>query len=156
MLAHWHGQLWNASRLAQSMGVSAPAISRYLDALEGVFMLCGDINIAHQEIDLKNYKGNRKNSGFLPEERAWMTEILRETELAEETLPKGGGVVDFYRRLHPKNTGDAYTCWSNCGQPPPRMSACGSTINWLRPAWRRLRVMSRFTLHRSFLTRLCD
>jgi uncharacterized protein len=39
MLAHWHGQLWNASRLGQSMGVSAPAISRYLDALEGAFML---------------------------------------------------------------------------------------------------------------------
>ena len=39
MLAHWHGQLWNASRLAQSMGVSAPAIGRYLDALEGAFML---------------------------------------------------------------------------------------------------------------------
>ena len=39
MLAHWHGQLWNASRLAQSMGVSAPAVGRYLDALEGAFML---------------------------------------------------------------------------------------------------------------------
>ena len=39
MLAHWHGQLWNASRLAQSMGVSAPAIGRYLDALEGACML---------------------------------------------------------------------------------------------------------------------
>jgi exodeoxyribonuclease-3 len=41
------------------------------------FVLCGDINIAHQEIDLKNFKGNKKNSGFLPEERAWMTELLR-------------------------------------------------------------------------------
>jgi predicted AAA+ superfamily ATPase len=39
MLAHWQGQLWNASRLAQSMGVSAPAVGRYLDALEGAFML---------------------------------------------------------------------------------------------------------------------
>ena len=39
MLAHWHGQLWNASRLAQSMGVSAPAIGRYLDALAGAYML---------------------------------------------------------------------------------------------------------------------
>lgn len=39
MLAHWHGQLWNASRLAQSMGVSAPAIGRYRDALEDAFML---------------------------------------------------------------------------------------------------------------------
>ncbi len=41
------------------------------------FVLCGDINIAHQEIDLKNFKGNKKNSGFLPEERAWMSELLR-------------------------------------------------------------------------------
>lgn len=39
MLAHWHGQLWNASRLPQSMGVSPPAVGRYLDALEGAFML---------------------------------------------------------------------------------------------------------------------
>jgi uncharacterized protein len=39
MVAHWHGQLWNASRLAQSMGVSAPAVNRYLDALEDAFML---------------------------------------------------------------------------------------------------------------------
>ncbi|MFN0159996.1 MAG: ATP-binding protein [Burkholderiales bacterium] len=39
MLAHWHGQLWNASRLAQSMGVSAPAINRYLDALAGAYLL---------------------------------------------------------------------------------------------------------------------
>ncbi|MES2508416.1 MAG: exodeoxyribonuclease III [Pseudomonadota bacterium] len=51
------------------------------------FVLCGDINIAHQEIDLKNFKGNKKNSGFLPEERAWMTELLRleaAKELAED------------------------------------------------------------------------
>ena len=54
------------------------------------FVLCGDINIAHQEIDLKNYKGNKKNSGFLPEERAWMTKLLTE-----------GGLVDVYRSLEP-------------------------------------------------------
>ncbi len=80
------------------------------------FILCGDINIAHQEIDLKNYKGNRKNSGFLPEERAWMTELLRQSELAQEALAQGGGMVDVYRRLHPETTGDAYTWWSNRGQ----------------------------------------
>ena len=74
------------------------------------FVLCGDINIAHQEIDLKNYKGNKKNSGFLPEERAWMTELLREAGLA------GGGMVDVYRRLHPTATDAAYTWWSNRGQ----------------------------------------
>ena len=45
---------------------------------EREFVLLGDVNIAHQEIDLKNYKGNVKNSGFLPEERAWMTRLLTE------------------------------------------------------------------------------
>jgi len=69
------------------------------------FVLCGDINIAHQEIDLKNYKGNRKNSGFLPEERAWMTRLLSE-----------GGLVDVYRQLEPTATDAAYTWWSNRGQ----------------------------------------
>ncbi|MBH2020720.1 MAG: exodeoxyribonuclease III [Burkholderiales bacterium] len=85
------------------------------------FVLCGDINIAHQEIDLKNFKGNKKNSGFLPEERAWMTELLRDAELAAEAADalsqgKGGGMVDVYRRLHPATTGEAYTWWSNRGQ----------------------------------------
>ena len=68
-------------------------------------LLCGDWNIAHQEIDLKNWKGNLKNSGFLPEERAWMTKVLSEQ-----------GWVDVYRRLHPDTTGEAYTWWSNRGQ----------------------------------------
>ena len=80
------------------------------------FILCGDINIAHQEIDLKNYKGNRKNSGFLPEERAWMTALLNQAEQAQEALAQGGGMVDVYRQLHPQTTGDAYTWWSNRGQ----------------------------------------
>ena len=80
------------------------------------FILCGDINIAHQEIDLKNYKGNRKNSGFLPEERAWMTALLTQAGQAEEALAQAGGMVDVYRRLHPETTGDAYTWWSNRGQ----------------------------------------
>ena len=90
------------------------------------FVLCGDFNIAHQEIDLKNFKGNKKNSGFLPEERAWMTELLRDSELANEAADEltqrasgslqGGGMVDVYRRLHPATTGDAYTWWSNRGQ----------------------------------------
>lgn len=69
------------------------------------FVLCGDVNIAHQEIDLKNWKGNKKNSGFLPEERAWMTKTLSE-----------GGLVDVYRQLHPDTTDDCYTWWSNRGQ----------------------------------------
>jgi exodeoxyribonuclease III len=66
--------------------------------------VCGDWNIAHQEIDLKNYKGNKKNSGFLPEERAWMTQLLNDV-----------GWVDVYRKLHPNDTDACYTWWSNRG-----------------------------------------
>ena len=69
------------------------------------FVLCGDINIAHQEKDLKNWKGNLKNSGFLPEERAWMTALLSDT-----------GLVDVYRQLQPDTTDACYTWWSNRGQ----------------------------------------
>jgi exodeoxyribonuclease-3 len=69
------------------------------------FILCGDVNIAHKEMDLKNWKGNLKNSGFLPEERAWMTKLLEE-----------GGLVDVYRRLQPDATDASYTWWSNRGQ----------------------------------------
>lgn len=79
----------------------------HLQALrrEREFILCGDVNIAHKEMDLKNWKGNLKNSGFLPEERAWMTRLLAE-----------GGLVDVYRRLQPEATDAAYTWWSNRGQ----------------------------------------
>jgi len=76
---------------------------------ERQFILCGDVNIAHQEADLKNFKGNRKNSGFLPEERAWMSKILHLTE-------DSGGLVDVYRKLHPDATDACYTWWSNRGQ----------------------------------------
>jgi exodeoxyribonuclease-3 len=70
---------------------------------EREFVLCGDINIAHKEIDLKNWRGNQKNSGFLPEERAWMTSLLDEI-----------GLVDVFRTLNPK--AEQYTWWSNRGQ----------------------------------------
>lgn len=69
------------------------------------FILCGDVNIAHKQQDLKNWRSNQKNSGFLPEERAWMTKLL-ETH----------GVVDVYRTLQPDATDAAYTWWSNRGQ----------------------------------------
>jgi exodeoxyribonuclease-3 len=75
---------------------------------EREFILIGDVNIAHQEADLKNWKGNLKNSGFLPEERAWMTRLLGP---AGETR-----LVDVYRRLHPDTTDACYTWWSNRGQ----------------------------------------
>ena len=76
---------------------------------EREFILCGDINIAHQQADLKNWKSNQKNSGFLPEERAWMTKVLHLTD-------EGGGLVDVYRQLQPDATEAAYTWWSNRGQ----------------------------------------
>jgi exodeoxyribonuclease-3 len=76
-------------------------------------VICGDWNIAHKEIDLKNWKSNQKNSGFLPEERAWMTALFDEQ-----------GWVDVYRRLHPGTTGDAYTWWSNRGQ------AWANNVGW--------------------------
>lgn len=68
-------------------------------------VVCGDWNIAHQEIDLKNWKNNQKNSGFLPEERAWFGKTLNEA-----------GWVDVYRHLHPDATDACYTWWSNRGQ----------------------------------------
>ena len=68
-------------------------------------MICGDWNIAHRGIDLKNRKSNQKNSGFLPEARTWLTCVFDEA-----------GWIDAYRRLHPDTTGDADTWWSNRGQ----------------------------------------
>ena len=68
-------------------------------------LICGDWNIAHKEIDLKNWRANQKNSGFLPEERAWLGKVF-----------DNQGWVDVYRRLHPDTTGEAYTWWSNRGQ----------------------------------------
>lgn len=72
------------------------------------FVLCGDINIAHTEKDLKNWKSNQKNSGFTPEERAWMTKLLA----SDQT---GCGLLDVYRQLHPETTDDCYTWWSQRG-----------------------------------------
>ncbi len=67
------------------------------------YIVCGDWNIAHKEIDLKNWRSNQKNSGFLPEERAWLTGVFQEL-----------GFVDVFRQLNPNP--DQYTWWSNRGQ----------------------------------------
>jgi exodeoxyribonuclease III len=80
---------------------------------EREFILVGDVNIAHREADLKNWRSNQKNSGFLPEERAWMTRLLGEA-----------GLVDVYRRLHPDTTDSCYTWWSNRGQ------AYANNVGW--------------------------
>jgi exodeoxyribonuclease-3 len=66
-------------------------------------ILCGDFNIAHREIDLKNWKSNQKNSGFLPYERAWMDRLFGEY-----------GFVDAYRAIEPDKK--QYTWWSNRGR----------------------------------------
>ena len=66
-------------------------------------VICGDWNIAHQNIDLKNWKGNLKNSGFLPEEREWIGKVIVEL-----------GWVDIWRTLYPEMPG--YTWWSQRGQ----------------------------------------
>lgn len=66
-------------------------------------ILCGDWNIAHREIDLKNWRSNQRNSGFLPEERSWLSKVF-------DNL----GFVDVFRHLDPRP--EQYTWWSNRGQ----------------------------------------
>ena len=67
------------------------------------FVICGDWNIAHKKIDIKNWRGNQKNSGFLPEERAWLDTLFDEV-----------GYVDAFRVVDQRE--DQYTWWSNRGQ----------------------------------------
>lgn len=67
------------------------------------YVICGDWNIAHQNEDIRNWKGNKKNSGFLPEERAWLTELFDEV-----------GLIDSFRQLPQKE--HEYTWWSNRGR----------------------------------------
>ncbi len=94
-------------------------MARFMPQLEALkasgreVIICGDWNIAHQEADLKNWKGNRKNSGFLPEERAWLTELFSAV-----------GWVDVYRDLYPNATEEGYTWWSNRGQ------AWANNVGW--------------------------
>jgi exodeoxyribonuclease III len=94
------GELRQAAKF-RFLALMAPHLKAL--AAERELILVGDINIAHKEIDLKNWRGNQKNSGFLPEERAWMTALLDEI-----------GLVDVFRRLNPHP--EQYTWWSNRGQ----------------------------------------
>ena len=77
------------------------AFLAYLKKLEEKkpVIFCGDLNVAHQEIDLKNPKTNRKNAGFTDEERARFSELLKE------------GFVDTFRYFYPEETG-IYSWWS--------------------------------------------
>jgi exodeoxyribonuclease-3 len=87
---------------------------RHLGALKqrgNEVILCGDWNIAHKEIDLRNWRSNQKKSGFLPEERAWLTRVFDEL-----------GYVDVFRRLNAKP--EQYTWWSNRGL------ACMKFVGW--------------------------
>ncbi len=67
------------------------------------FIICGDWNIAHQNIDLKNWRSNQKNSGFLPEERAWLSDLFDRV-----------GFIDGFRQVDQRD--EQYTWWSNRGQ----------------------------------------
>ena len=75
------------------------------------YLLCGDWNIAHKPVDLRNWKANQKNSGFLPEERAWL-----------DTLFDGHGWVDAFRRVNDQP--EQYTWWSNRG------AAWAKNVGW--------------------------
>lgn len=84
-------------------------LDRFMPKLEQIrndgreYIICGDWNIAHRQIDLKNWRSNQKNSGFLPEERDWMDYLLSQM-----------GFVDTFRVINGKP--DQYTWWSNRGQ----------------------------------------
>lgn len=80
-------------------------IRKYLQKLNQTkpVIMCGDLNVAHEEIDLKNPKSNRGNAGFTDEEREKMTELL------------DGGFVDSFRYLYPDKT-DSYSWWSYMGK----------------------------------------
>lgn len=75
---------------------------RRLKARGRELLFCGDVNIAHQRLDIKNWRSNQKNSGFLPEERAWFSSWME------------AGFVDVFRHLHPET--EAYSWWSNRGR----------------------------------------
>jgi len=74
----------------------------YLRQLSGEYVISGDWNIAHRPIDLKNWRSNQTHSGFLPEERAWLDEVL------------AAGFRDAFREVN--SAGEQYTWWSNRGQ----------------------------------------
>lgn len=92
-------------------------LDRYLPILRSQlasgrrFIVCGDWNIAHTKMDIKNWRSNQKNSGFLPEERAWLDTLFNEV-----------GFVDAFRVLNQEP--DQYTWWSNRGR------AYANNVGW--------------------------
>jgi len=77
------------------------------------YIVCADWNIAHTRADLKNWRSNQKNSGFLPHERAWLDVVIGEQ-----------GWVDAFRALHPDAEAEGYTWWSNRG------NAWANNVGW--------------------------
>ena len=92
-------------------------LNRYAEHLRALrrkrreYVICGDWNIAHTKADIKNWRGNQKHSGFLPEERAWMDQLVDEL-----------GYVDAFRVINQE--ADQYTWWSNRGQ------AWANNVGW--------------------------
>lgn len=110
------GEVWVASVYLPSgtsgeerQSVKFDFLERYASYLNNIkklgseYIICGDWNIAHKQIDLKNWRGNQKNSGFLPEERAWMDNLFGDM-----------GYVDAFRVVNQEP--EQYTWWSNRGQ----------------------------------------
>ncbi len=99
----------SGSSSAQRQQVKFGFLKRFMPVLSELarcgreIIICGDWNIAHKEVDLKNWRANRKNSGFLPEERRWLSCVFDEL-----------GMVDVFRRIDPRP--EQYTWWSNRGQ----------------------------------------
>ena len=92
-------------------------MARFMDVLRAYrrkrreFVICGDWNIVHKEIDIKNFKSNQKNSGCLPEERAWLDQVFTDV-----------GYVDAFRQVN--QASHQYTWWSNRGQ------AWANNVGW--------------------------
>ncbi len=99
----------SGSSSEERQAVKFDFLARFLPVLKSLrkkrreYIICGDWNIAHKNIDLKNWRSNQKNSGFLPEERAWLDEVFGPT-----------GFVDAFRAVNQEP--DQYTWWSNRGQ----------------------------------------
>ncbi|KAF7235650.1 DNA-(apurinic or apyrimidinic site) lyase [Varanus komodoensis] len=106
------------------------AFRSYLQGLAArkPLILCGDLNVAHGEIDLKNPKGNKKNAGFTPEERAGFSKLLE------------AGFVDTFRHLYP-DTAYAYTFWTYM------MNARAKNVGWR---------LDYFVVSQDLLDSLCD
>lgn len=99
----------SGSSSAERLAIKFKFMERFIDPLHKLHrsgrevIICGDWNVAHKEIDLRNWRSNQKNSGFLPEERAWFSGVI-------DNL----GFVDVFRRLDARP--EQYTWWSNRGQ----------------------------------------